>query len=212
MSRRFLIVFTIGSAVLLAGSLFHAIPFTITEDLGFITGALTVWLTVVENIWNFPIGIANDIFFFILFLQASLFADMGLQVLYIILGFQGWYLWLRGGANKTVLRVSRVSLKELSILILITVAATYGMTLYLQRIQDSAPFWDALTTVLSIVAQYMLNKKFLENWYFWILADVIYIPLYVYEHLYLTGVVYLIFLGMCLLGVRAWARSRVAYA
>ncbi len=187
-------------------------PFSITEDLGFITGALTVWLTVVENIWNFPIGIANDIFFFILFLQASLFADMGLQVLYIILGFQGWYLWLRGGANKTVLRVSKVSRKELLILIFITVVATSGMTIYLQRIQDSAPLWDALTTVLSIVAQYMLNKKFLENWYFWILADIIYIPLYVYEQLYLTSVVYLIFLGMCLLGVRAWARSRVKYA
>ena len=212
MSKRFLMVFTIGSIALLAGSWFHVIPFTITEDLGFITGALTVWLTVVENIWNFPIGIANDVFFFILFLQASLFADMGLQVLYIILGFQGWYLWLRGGANKTVLRVSHVSLKELSILIFITVTATWGMTVYLQRIQDSAPFWDALTTVLSIVAQYMLNKKFLENWYFWILADVIYIPLYIYERLYLTSVVYLIFLGMCLLGVRAWARSRVEFA
>jgi len=212
MQRRFLILFTIGSIALLAGSWIRAMPFSITEDLGFITGALTVWLTVVENIWNFPIGIANDIFFFILFLQASLFADMGLQVLYIILGFQGWYLWLRGGANKTVLRVSKVSRKELLILIFITVVATSGMTIYLQRIQDSAPLWDALTTVLSIVAQYMLNKKFLENWYFWILADIIYIPLYVYEQLYLTSVVYLIFLGMCLLGVRAWARSRVKYA
>jgi nicotinamide mononucleotide transporter len=212
MSRRFLILFTVGSVVLLAGSWFHAIAFSITEDLGFITGALTVWLTVVENIWNFPIGIANDIFFFILFLQASLFADMGLQALYIILGFQGWYLWLRGGTNKTVLRVSNVSRKGLFILIFITVVATYGMTVYLQRIQDSAPFWDALTTVLSIVAQYMLNKKFLENWYFWILADLIYIPLYVYEQLYLTSIVYLIFLVMCLLGVRAWVRSRVKYA
>ena len=212
MSRRFLLLFTVGSVVLLAGSWFHAIAFSITEDLGFITGALTVWLTVVENIWNFPIGIANDIFFFILFLQASLFADMGLQALYIILGFQGWYLWLRGGTNKTVLRVSNVSRKGLFILIFITVVATYGMTVYLQRIQDSAPFWDALTTVLSIVAQYMLNKKFLENWYFWILADLIYIPLYVYEQLYLTSIVYLIFLVMCLLGVRAWVRSRVKYA
>ena len=212
MSRRFLVLFILGSVALLAGSWFHAIPFSITEDLGFITGALTVWLTVVENIWNFPIGIANDIFFFILFLQASLFADMGLQVLYIILGFQGWYLWLRGGANKTVLRVSNISRKELLILLLITIVATYGMMVYLQRIQDSAPFLDALTTVLSIVAQYILNKKYVENWYFWMLADIIYIPLYIYEQLYLTSVVYVIFLGMCLLGVRAWTKSRVKYA
>src|SRR5712692_8711385 len=136
MQRRFLILFTIGSIALLVGSWFHAIPFSITEGLGFITGALTVWLTVVENIGNFPIGIANDIFFFILFLQASLFADMGLQIPYIILGFQGWYLWLRGGKNKTALRVSNISKKELLILALITLIATYAMTIYLQRVQD----------------------------------------------------------------------------
>src|SRR3954471_1980722 len=152
MNKRFLILFTIGSVALLVGSWFHAIPFSITEDLGFITGALTVWLTVVENIWNFPVGIANDIFFFILFLQASLFADMSLQILYIILGFQGWYLWLRGGKNQTVLLVSNISKKELLILALIAGIATYAMTMYLQHIQDAAPFWDALTTVLSIVA------------------------------------------------------------
>lgn len=207
-NRIFLILFLIGSVALLTGSWLQVISFSITEDLGFITGALTVWLTVVENIWNFPIGIANDVFFFILFLQASLFADMGLQVLYILLGFQGWYLWLRGGQNQTALKVSRVSWRELLILALITIVATVGMTLYLQSVQDSAPFWDALTTVLSIIAQYMLNKKFIENWYIWMLADLIYIPLYAYEHLYLTGVVYILFLLMCVLGVRAWQQSR----
>jgi nicotinamide mononucleotide transporter len=135
-----------------------------------------------------------------------------LQVLYIILGFQGWYLWLRGGKNKSALQVSRVSKTELVILLLITLVATYALTLYLQSIQDAAPFWDALTTVLSIVAQYMLNKKFLENWYSWILADIIYIPLYAYKQLYLTSIVYLIFLVMCCFGFRAWQRSRMAHA
>ncbi len=212
MNKLFLILFTIGSVALLAGSWFQVIPFSITEDLGFITGALTVWLIVVENIWNFPIGIANDIFFFVLFLEARFFADMSLQILYIVLGFQGWYLWLRGGKNKTALQVSNISKRELLLLALIAVIATYAMTTYLQHIQDSAPFWDALTTVLSIEAQYMLNKKFLENWYSWIIADIIYIPLYAYKQLYLTGVVYLIFLVMCLLGLRAWKRSRMKNA
>jgi nicotinamide mononucleotide transporter len=82
------------------------------------------------------------------------------------------------------------------------------LTTYLQHIQDSAPFWDALTTVLSLVAQYMLNKKFLENWYGWILADLIYIPLYIFTHLYLTSLVYVIFLTMCLVGYRAWRQSQ----
>lgn len=211
-NRIFFILFTIGSIALLAGSWWRIIPFSLTEDLGFITGALTVWLTVIENIWNFPIGIANDVFFCILFWQASLFADMGLQVLYILLGFQGWYLWLRGGKNQTALKVSSISVRELLILAFITVVATAGITIYLQHIQDSAPFWDALTTVLSIMAQYMLNKKFIENWYVWMLADLIYIPLYAYEHLYLTGVVYVLFLIMCVMGVKAWRESRRKYA
>ena len=207
-SATFLVLFTIASLALLAGSWRQVIPFTLTEDLGFITGALSVWLTVVENIWNFPIGIANDIFFFVLFWQVGLFADMGLQAIYVVLGFQGWYLWLRGGKNKTALKVSSVSPLELMILALITIAATTGLTFYLQSVRDSASFLDALTTVLSLVAQYMLNRKFLENWYFWILADLIYIPLYVYERLYLTSVVYVLFLAMCLIGVAAWLRSK----
>ncbi|HET8845443.1 MAG TPA: nicotinamide riboside transporter PnuC [Ktedonobacteraceae bacterium] len=206
-------MFTLGSLILLLGSWFRVLPFTITEDLGFITGALTVWLTVVENIWNFPVGIINELFFMILFWQASLFADMGLQVIYILLGVQGWYLWLRGGQNKTALKVSDVSLKEALLLVFITVIGTAGMTFYLQYYTpDSAPFWDALTTVLSLVAQYMLNKKFLQNWYVWMSADLIYIPLYAYKHLYLTGGVYVIFLIMCIFGIRAWTQSRRVYA
>ena len=211
MKRRnviFLALFTIVSLAILVSSWRQVIPFTLTEDLGFITGALSVWLTVVENIWNFPIGIANDVFFFVLFWQAGLFADMGLQVIYVLLGLQGWYLWLRGGKDKTALEVSSVSLLELLILLFITIAATTGLAFYLQTVQDSAPFLDALTTVVSLVAQYMLNKKFLENWYFWILADLIYIPLYVYGRLFLTGIVYVVFLVMCLFGVRAWLQSK----
>src|ERR1019366_5121592 len=122
----FSILFTLSSIALVVGSWLHILPFSLVEDLGFITGALTVWLTVVENIWNFPIGIANDVFFFVLFWQVGLFADMGLQVIYVLLGFQGWYLWLHGGKNKTALKVSSVSPLELLILLLITIAATTG--------------------------------------------------------------------------------------
>src|SRR5260370_1641274 len=111
-NRILLILFTIGSVALLTGSWLQVIPFSITEDLGFITGALTVWLTVVENIWNFPIGIANDIFFCVLFWQASLFADMGLQGPFILLGFLGWYLRLRAAQTKPPLHVSTTSAQQ----------------------------------------------------------------------------------------------------
>ena len=83
----------------------------------------------------------------------------------------------------------------------------------LRAVHDIAPFWDALTTCLSLVAQALLNWKKLENWYFWIAADVIYIPLYVVKRLDLTAIVYMLFLSMCFLGLREWRHvERVDFA
>ena len=88
------VVGTLASLVLIGGSVVHRLPLDVTEVLGFVTGAWCVWLTVKQNIWNWPIGIANDAFFLVLFLRAHLFADAGLQVIYIVLGVFGWYWWL----------------------------------------------------------------------------------------------------------------------
>lgn len=199
--------FILISLLFLLGAWKGFLPMSLTEVLGFVTGAACVWLTVKENIWNWPIGIANSIFFIFLFWGARLYADMGLQVVYVILGVLGWYWWLTGGENKTELPVSRIGKKEALVLAFLVVAATYFMTQFLQSVNDAAPFWDALTTILSLAAQYMLTKKYLENWYVWITADVIYIALYIYKDLYLTGLLYLIFLGMCLVGLREWDKS-----
>ncbi|HEY7992580.1 MAG TPA: nicotinamide riboside transporter PnuC [Candidatus Eremiobacteraceae bacterium] len=178
-----------------------------TEVLAFITGGVCVWLIVKQNIWNWPIGIANDLFFVVLFLQARLFADMSLQVVYVVLGFLGWFWWLRGGHEATALTISRVSRAQSVLLAILAVSSTYGGTLYLRSVNDSAPFLDALTTVLSLIAQYMLTRKYLENWWVWISADVIYIGLYAYKHLYLTSALYGIFLSMCIVGLLQWTRS-----
>lgn len=82
------------------------------------------------------------------------------------------------------------------------------MTLYLIHVKDSAPFLDALTTVLSLAAQYLLTRKLIENWYVWLAADVVYVGLYVSRHLYLTAFLYALYLLMCVAGLRAWRRSR----
>lgn len=194
---------------LLIGARSNTLPIGLTEALGFITGAICVLLIVEENIWNFPIGIANNIFFIILFISAGLYGDMGLQVIYIVLAFHGWYEWLRGGQNRSSLQVSKTSIKMWMILISVGIASTWMLSLYLTRIHDTAPFLDALTTVLSLIAQYLLNLKRIENWWIWITADVIYIGLYMYKGLYLTSILYAIFILMCIAGLRAWHRSLV---
>src|SRR3984957_2986817 len=79
---------------------------TVAELLGFVTGAASVWLTVLARISNFPVGIANSAFFLVLFLSARLFADSGLRVMYIALGFAGWWQWLRGRRKQSGLTVA----------------------------------------------------------------------------------------------------------
>jgi nicotinamide mononucleotide transporter len=203
-----LALMVVGSAALLLGAWMGALPLGLTETLGFVTGAVCVWLTVKQNIWSWPIGIANSAFFIALFFGARLFADMGLQVIYIVLGFLGWYWWLRGGENRTTLRVSHATPATLLALGLLGAVATAGLTVFLRSIGDAAPFLDALTTVLSLIAQYMLTRKLIENWYVWITADIIYIGLYSSRGLYLTAALYALFLALCVMGLRGWRGAR----
>lgn len=185
---------------------FGMAPFSMTEALGFVTGAFGVYLVVKENVWNFPVGIANSAFFLVLFAGARLYGDAALQVFFIALGFQGWYLWLRGGENHTPLHVERASLRLLAGVAAFVVAATTALTLFFRYVNDSAPFLDAFITVLSLGAQYLLNRKAVENWWLWMLMDVVSIYLYFTKGLHLTAVLYFVFLGLCIAGLRNWLK------
>lgn len=185
---------------------------SVAELLGFVTGAASVWLTVLARISNFPVGIANSAFFLVLFLAARLYADSGLQVVYLVLGFTGWWQWLHGGEQRGRLVVSRSGPWLLAACLAFVALATWGLTVVLTAAHDVAPFWDAVTTAISLAAQFLLNCKKIGNWAFWIAADLIYIPLYVVKRLDLTALVYVLFLGMCVLGVTAWRRAMRAPA
>lgn len=202
----------VASVALIVGSASGLIPLSTVEVLGFVTGGLTVWFTVRQNIWCWPIGIANNVFFIILFWGARLYADMGLQVVYIVLSVLGWYWWLKGGKQKTVLRVTSAPKREWLVIIPLAIVATELTRRYLASVGDAAPFLDAATTVASLVAQYLLTRKYVENWYVWMAADVVYVGLYVSRGLPLTAILYAVFFGMCVMGLREWKRSRIAAA
>ena len=182
-------------------------PFTLVEALGFVTGGACVYLVVKENVWNFPVGIVNCLFFLVLFTSARLYGDAALQVVYIVLGIQGWYLWLRGGENRTPLRVERASRRLLAGVAAFVVAGTVALTYVFRAVNDAAPFLDAFTTVVSLGAQYLLNRKAVENWLLWITADIAYIYLYFTRGLHLTAVLYFVFLCLCVAGLRRWLRA-----
>ena len=194
------------SALVVAASHFAWWPIAVAEAWGFASGGVCVWLVVREHPWNWPIGLANNVAFFALFLKSRLYADMALQVVYFGLGIYGWLNWALGGTGKSGLTVSRTSRREaFAIAVLLPV-----MTVALQRgllwVNGAAPWGDAATTALSLVAQYLLCRKRLENWWFWIAADLLYVPLYLSRDLPLTAVLYAVFLVMCVIGLRAWRR------
>jgi nicotinamide mononucleotide transporter len=165
-------------------------------------------LAAQESAWNWPVGIANNIFFLLLFWKAKLYADAILQIVYLAISIFGWWNWLFGGDGHTELPVSRTSTKGLLLLAASTVATTILLTTLLRRLTDSTvPFLDGMTTALSLNAQYMLSRKLLENWWVWMTVDILYIGLYCYKSLYLTGVLYLVFFGMCIAGHSAWYKS-----
>jgi nicotinamide mononucleotide transporter len=204
------IFFIIASLILLLASWQQKIPATPTEVIGFATGAATVWLQIKQNIWSWPLAIISSIFYMYVFFDARLYADMGLQVVYAILAVFGIYFWLRGGEDKKGVKVAGMTIKDIALYTAICAVLTYAMMLYLQKINGAAPFMDALTTSMSLVAQYLLTRKFIENWYVWIAADVIYVYLYITRELYLTAILYFIFLLMCIAGIRAWRLSHKA--
>jgi nicotinamide mononucleotide transporter len=182
----------------------------IVEILGFVSGALCVWLVARQNVWNWPIGIANNVVFLILFWTAGIYADAGLQIVYMGLALYGWWAWLRGGVGHGALTVTRTTRDQWLVLGLVGVVATVGLTVLLDTVTDSTvPLPDAATTVLSLLATWGQARKKLESWWLWITADVIYVPLYAYKDLWLTAALYLGFLALCVFGLRTW---RAAYA
>lgn len=197
----------IGAAVLLPLVMGLTGAASWLECASFVTGAACVWLTVRENVWNFPIGLLNVATFGVVFLRADLFADAGLQGVYFILGTRGWYLWLHGGNDGGSLRITRAGAGELNGLLVGVVLFTLLLWLVLRQVGGSASFLDALTTSLSLGAQWLLNRKRLESWVVWILVDAVYVPLYVSKSLYLTAILYTVFLGLAIIGLHQWRSS-----
>ncbi|WP_033438202.1 nicotinamide riboside transporter PnuC [Saccharothrix sp. NRRL B-16314] len=178
------------------------------EVAGFITGALCVWLVARQNPLNWPIGILNNLAFLVLFATSGLYADSWLQVVYVALALYGWWAWLRGGTERTPLPVSRTTRAQWWWLLAAGVAGTLLLVWVLTSFTTSTVPWpDSVTTVLSLLATWGQTRKKVECWWLWIAADVIYVPLYAYKDLWLTAILYVGFMALCVLGLRNWTKA-----
>lgn len=194
----------LASGLLVLAAWRGVVPLDTVETFAFVTGAWSVWWAAKNSIWTWPIGLLNSAAFVALFYGARLYFDMGINVFYVLSGVWGWYAWSFGGAGRREKPVTRVGAREAVLLALAGVALTLVMWNRGIAIDDAAPFLDALTTALSILAQWLLMRRKLENWFLWIAADLVYVPLYVSRGLHLTGLLYAIFALMCVRGVIEW--------
>jgi nicotinamide mononucleotide transporter len=178
------------------------------EWIAALAGAVSVYLSAREDIWSWPTGIVNVGLYTIVFRRSGLYSDMGLQVVYLILSIYGWYQWLYGGVRRTQLTVSRASAREWLVAVPIALVFWLGLARYTATLPGVAlPYLDSGLTTLSLVAQWMLTRKILENWVLWIIADIVYVPMYVYKKLPVTAALYVVFLALAVLGLRSWLRS-----
>lgn len=180
------------------------------EAVAFVTGVFCVWLVTRQNIWNFPLGLITVGIYAFVFYQSQLFATAGLQLVFFVINLAGWYLWLYGGENRSALKVRRAPRLEW----LLTVLGIAGGTALLSRILNQAggatTFWDALVTSISLAAQWAQSRKILECWWMWIVADILYIPFCLYNGLYLTALLYGVFLVLSVMGLLEWRKAMKA--
>lgn len=179
------------------------------EVVGVLTGLACVWLYGKESVWAWPAGIVSTFAFMVIFYQVQLYSDTLLQVVFQVLNVMGWYEWVHGGPDKKVLVIRRgFSLQEF-LLLMLSIAVLHGGAGYYfsNYSQADLPWWDAALLSLSLAAQWLLNLKRLESWLLWIAVDVLSIGVYFYKELYLTAVLYAIFLILAIKGFRDWKRS-----
>jgi nicotinamide mononucleotide transporter len=171
-------------------------------------GVASVYLSARQNVWNWPLGIINVTLYIFVFYEAKLYADMGLQAVYIVLAAYGWWHWLHGGANRGTLAVSRAPMRELILLGLAFLLGTAALSTVLARTTDaSLPLADSALTAASLVAQYMMTRKYVECWLVWIVADAAYVVMFIYKGLWPTAGLYLLFTILAVVGWRHWRAS-----
>lgn len=198
--------------VFLAG-MFGARAVEVTAAL---LGFVNVILIVRRTIWNYPFGIAMVILYAWIFWDYRLYAEAGLQLYFLVIQCFGWIWWLKGRGGDGRVIVLRAPASELAACAAAAFAIVLGLGWSLTRYTDAdLPYWDSTVAALSMAAQYLMARRYLESWPVWIAVDVIAIGIYLTKGLYPTALLYTLFLGLATMGLIFWSRAfvrRVAVA
>ena len=176
----------------------------IAAGLGFIA----IFLQIKQNVWYWLVSIIMVSMYIYVYIASKLYADMSLQLYYLIISFYGWYMWLFGTTknhHRSELKVTSASKKLLIVLASIAIFLFFVIAWFLITFTDSdVPYLDSFTTALSFVATWMLARKILENWLIWIVVDAVSVGLYIYKDLYPSAVLFLFLSVMAYVGYKKW--------
>ncbi len=173
-------------------------------------GLTCVWFMKKESVMAFPLGIVNVLIYVYIFYAAKLYANAGINGFFFLMSVYGWYNWTRKHGNDGRIRITRCSKPELLLNAVAILVFFIIIRVVLVRYTESRiPAWDAITTAVYIVAQWMLSRKKIENWILWISADTVMIGLCAWEGLYFSSFQYLVFTIIAIFGFREW-RTKLA--
>ncbi len=181
------------------------------EILGAITGLIYLYFSIKQNIWLWPWGIVTSLIYVYVFFQAKFYADMSLQLYYFGISIYGWYFWKRGSREQSLrLPIVQTGKGEWIVFIIVTLFLTGVSGYFLNNFTDSPiPYWDAFTTSGSIIATWMLARKYLEHWLVWIVVDLVSLGTYIYKGLYPTIILFMVYTGMAVVGYYQWKKELI---
>jgi nicotinamide mononucleotide transporter len=171
-------------------------------------GLLCVWLTTRQSIWCWPTGLVSVTLYVFVFYGSKLYSDVILQLIYIPLQVYGWWHWKYGRKDREPLPVVRLTPVAAGMWLAVCAAGTAAWGYFMATYTDAAlPYWDAWIVVASLVAQYLMTRKVLENWPLWMAVDVVAVGVYWVKGLYPTAILYVVYFVLCVLGLVSWWKS-----
>jgi nicotinamide mononucleotide transporter len=194
----------------------YASQIDVLEFSGLVFGLLTVWFLIKQNILTWPAGIISVLISFVVFWKIQLYGDFILHIFFLVLNIYGWYYWIYGRKkNDEELEVTTLSLKTNLILMGVTIAGVAVFGYFLERLpflidglQPAAlPYWDATTSILSVTGMWLTTRKKMENWYYWLVVDILATGIYIYKGIYFYALLYAVYIFLVAFGLMEWKKS-----
>lgn len=186
------------------------LKFIVLEGIAVVFGLLSVVFSKRDNILVFPFGMISTLIFVYLLWEYQLIGDLMINSYYFIMSIYGWIVWTRKVDNTNFIPITKINASEWKKAIVFFMSASV-FTILIYFVFGKWENWisavDVLTTAIFFVGMWLMAKKKIENWIFWIIGDLISVPLYVYKGLYLSSIQYLIFTLIALLAYQAWKKK-----